>query len=283
MGDRFVGPLLATAAVIAFVLTAPVALAAQAQAVTATTTWTAPRTPDGQPDIQGFWDEREGGIMGLYSIETGAQIEHHIVTRTTQRKGASMVIDPPDGRIPCRPWAAAIREEIRDNHLKATKPHHIDPVVRCFLEGTRNFYQSAFQILQSPGQVVILFEYQHASRVIRLGGPHIGGDIKLFMGDSVGRWEGNTLVVDVTNNNDQTWFDLIGSFHSDAMRITERYTFVNADTIRYEATIDDPQVFTRQWTLGINFDRLKEPGYELLEHACHEGERDAASITKNRY
>ena len=122
----------------------------------------------------------------------------------------------------------------------------------------------------------ILFEYQHAYRVIPLDGrPHVGENIKLFMGDSRGHWEGDTLVVDVTSNNDQTWFDLVGTFHSDAMHILERFTLVDADTMRYTATITDPQVFTRPWTMAVTFDRNKEKAFELIEDACHEGEQDA--------
>lgn len=243
--------------------------------------WNGPRTSDGQPDVQGIWAERRGGIMGLYSIEFGAGEEHLAITKTSAPPGHSMVVDPADGRVPYQPWAQKIRQQIADNYLNPTKPEHVDPVVRCFLEGTRNFYQSGFQILQPPGYVVIVFEYQHAYRFIPLDNrPPVGDKIKLFMGDSRGRWEGNTLAVDVTNNNDQTWFDLLGAFHSDQMHVRERYTFVNADTMKYEATITDPLVFTRPWTMAITFERNKEKGYELLESACHEGEKDAAQILK---
>jgi len=92
------------------------------------------------------------------------------------------------------------------------------------------------------------------------------------MGDSRGHWEGNTLVVDVTNNNDKTWWDVVGSFHSDALHIVERYTFVNADTINYEATFEDPKVFTRPFKMSLRFERNKEQGYEQMEFACHEGQ-----------
>ena len=219
--------------------------------------------------------------MGLYSIEEGASVEHAQITGTVATKGASMVIDPPDGKIPYLPWSAAIRQEIRQNYQHATQPYHIDPVVRCFLEGTRNFYQSVFQFVQTRDQIVLLFEYQHAYRVIPLDGrPHAPEPVKLYMGDSRGHWEGNTLVVDVTNNNDQTWFDLVGSFHSDGLRIAERYTMTGPDSMRYEATFTDPQVFTRPWTMAVTFERNKTPDFELLEDACHEGERDAAHILK---
>ena len=98
------------------------------------------------------------------------------------------------------------------------------------------------------------------------------------MGDSRGRWEGNTLVVDVTNNNDKTWFDVIGSFHSDALHVVERFTVVDAKAIDYEATIEDPKVYTRPWKLALRLERIHEKDYELLEEACHEGERDVQHI-----
>jgi hypothetical protein len=93
------------------------------------------------------------------------------------------------------------------------------------------------------------------------------------MGDSRGRWEGNTLVVNVTNHTDRTWFDVIGTFHSDALHVVERFTFVDSNTIHYEATITDPKVFTRPWKIAFPLIRNTQPGFERLEMACHEGER----------
>jgi hypothetical protein len=125
-----------------------------------------------------------------------------------------------------------------------------------------------------PGKVILTYEFNHAYRVIPVDGtPHIAENIKLWMGDSRGRWEGNTLVVDVTNHNDRTWFDLVGSFHSDALQVVERYTIVDPDRIDYQATITDPKVFTQPWTIAFSLTRNKQPGFEHLEMACHEGER----------
>jgi hypothetical protein len=100
------------------------------------------------------------------------------------------------------------------------------------------------------------------------------------MGNSRGHWEGNTLVVDVTNLTGQTWFDASGRFHGEDMHVVERFTIVDADTVRYEARIDDPKVFTQPWTLAFRFVREKESGYELLEYACHEGNRSLPLILK---
>jgi hypothetical protein len=127
---------------------------------------------------------------------------------------------------------------------------------------------------------VILYEWTHAYRVIPTDErPHIGEDVKLWMGNSRGRWEGNTLVVDVTNINDRNFLDTVGTFHSDAMRVVERWTLVDADRINYEVTVDDPQVFTRPWKMAFPILRNKQQGFELMEHACYEGERDADVMT----
>jgi hypothetical protein len=117
------------------------------------------------------------------------------------------------------------------------------------------------------------------------GRPHAPAGVRLWNGDSRGRWERNTLVVDVTNFlvdaanfNMQPWFDSHGTFYSDALHVVERYTFVNADTIRYEATVEDPKVFTRPWQVGFTVARNKQPGFELLEEACVEGERNTPGM-----
>jgi hypothetical protein len=157
----------------------------------------------------------------------------------------------------------------------------VDTNSRGWPEGVprENYYSSQdgslggpIQILQPPGYVVFFYETHHEFRIVPLDGrPHVGRDIKLWEGDSRGRWEGTTLVVDVTSNKDSTRFSVVGDFHSDAMRVTERWTFVDRDTLDYKATIDDPKVFTKPWTLGIPLARTM-PGTELLEYAGVEGE-----------
>ena len=131
------------------------------------------------------------------------------------------------------------------------------------------------QILQIPGHVVLFLEYDHVSRVIPVDGrPHIRPDIRLFMGDSVGRWEGTTLVVDTTNFTGRTWYDMVGTIQSDALHTTERFTPVDANTIEYVVTVDDPKLFTRPWTFAGGFTRAQQDGMqttELYEYACAEG------------
>jgi hypothetical protein len=159
-----------------------------------------------------------------------------------------------------------------------TKPAYVDPQARCLPDGViRSTFWSAFQILQFPGYVVIVYEQNHPYRIIPLDGrPHIGQDIQLWMGDSRGHWEGNTLVVDVTSNNSKSRLDNEGDFATDAVHIVERYTFMHANTFLYEATIEDPSVYTRPWKIAALMIRAhrKEPGYELWEDACHEGEHN---------
>ena len=238
-------------------------------------TWNLPRTPDGQPDVQGYW---YGGPDGAsHSIEEGCcePIQVKMQRRTADRIGLQeqIIVDPVEGRIPYQPWAAAKRRENLVNMDTPTKLQHIDTEDRCLLLGVpRSNYRGDLEIRQAPGHVVILSEWAHAYRIIPVDRrPHVGQDIKLYNGDSRGHWDGNTLVVDATNFNDKVWFDSHGSFYSDALHVVERWTFIDADTIKYEATIEDPSVFTQPWKIAFPLRRNKEKGYEFLEEACHEG------------
>ena len=147
---------------------------------------------------------------------------------------------PSRRQDPMLPGAAEKAAFHYSEHTRPSKVEYLDPVSRCFEEGVpRINYQGNMRILQFPKCIVILHEFGHHYRVIYLDGrPPVGDTLKLWMGDSRGRWEGNTLVVDVTNHNDKTWFDIVGSFHSDAMRVQERWTFASADRIDYVATIE---------------------------------------------
>lgn len=240
--------------------------------------WTVPRTADGQPDIQGFW-ANQTKRLATYDIE-GPADPIHVLMSGNPTDPNSLVIDPPDGKIPYQPWARARRQDVYDNHKNPTKWAHVDPHTRCWLSGIpRMLYQGMTQILQIPGYVVVLQEFNHAFRVIHLDErPHVPANVKLWMGDSRGRWEGNTLVVDVANKNDRTWFDMVGDFYSDAVRIRERFTPVDADTIRYEATFEDPTVYTRPFTIALNLGRAvrgeEAKTHGLMEEACFEGERN---------
>jgi hypothetical protein len=231
-----------------------------------------PRTTDGQPDIQGNWIQRGLSILS-FGLEDGPSEDHQTIGgQIRQLNRPSAVIDPPDGRVPYQPWAAAQRNLVRDNHTNLQRRNQVDPQDRCFLNGaTRFFSVGYFQFIQAPGHVVMLSSFAHTFRIIRLeDGPPLGDRVKLWQGDSRGHWEGNTLVVTTTNHNDKTWFDKIGSFHSEELRVVERFTRVNPTTIRYLATIEDPKVFTRPWTIALTL--AKEPDDEMIEEACWEGD-----------
>ena len=243
----------------------PQAPAADARSYTPT------RTPDGQPDMQGFWAVVPGGTYNIQDLEFQSLYQNGRPNEAL--RGQSRVVDPPDGKIPYQPWAAANLKILTDAHLDPT-PETLDPDARCFLQGVpRHLYNREVEIFQPPGYVVLFNMAHHTYRAVPLDGrPHIPENVKLWMGDSLGRWEGNTLVVDVTSNNDQTWFDIVGDFHSDALHVAERFTPVDAETIDYEATITDPKVYTRPWKMALRFERRTDygPGSELWEEACYE-------------
>jgi hypothetical protein len=240
-------------------------------------TWNPPRTPDGQPNLQGFWAQ-SGLTIPTYSLEDGPPVDHAtIIGQALQVNRPSAVVDMPDGRMPYQPWAVAQRKAVFDNHNELKLRNQMDPQDRCFLGGpTRFFSLGNIQILQAPGIVVLQNEFAHSFRIVPLDArPRVGEHVKLWQGDSRGRWEGNTLVIETRNANDKTWFDKVGSFHSASMQVTERLTLVNATTLNYRATIDDPQVFTRPWTIGLTLRPAVQDGQglvELIEQACYEGD-----------
>ncbi len=252
-------------------------LAAAIAAAQSGETWTPARTTDGQPDLQGIWAQN-GLTIPTYSLEDGPPVDHAtIIGQTLQVNRPSAVVDMPDGRMPYQPWAATQRKAVFDNHNDLKLRNQMDPQDRCFLGGpTRFFSLGNVQILQSPGYVVLMNEFAHSYRIVPLDArPHVGEHIKLWQGDSRGRWEGNTLVIETRNSNDKTWFDKVGSFHSDSMRVTERLSLVDATTLSYRATVDDPRVFTRPWTIGLTLKPAVQDGkglLELIEQACYEGD-----------
>jgi hypothetical protein len=245
--------------------------AAQAPAATAQK-WSPARLPDGQPDIQGegFW-AADIGTDEADDIEKGSDALHaKMAGRPAQP--SDMIVDPPDHTIPYTPAAQAIKDR-RFANRHNPELHLRDPIFRCLLAGVPRFaFLQPFRIIQNPGYVLFLYQYEHAFRVIPLDGrPHVEENIKLWGGDSRGRWEGNTLVVDITNHDARTWFDQAGAVHSDALHVVERYTFVDANTINYEATLEDTKAYTRPWKIAFTHKRTAEQGFELYEDACYEG------------
>ena len=212
----------------------------------------APRVANGQPDLQGIWQAQ---TTASYDLEAHA-------ARLGVPAGTGVVVG---GEIPYSQEAAAKKQQNFQNRAST------DPNNKCFLPGVprANTMPFPFQIFQTAKDVAILYEYVHAYRLIPLDGSKHPEDVDFWMGDSRGHWEGETLVVDVSNNNDQTWFDASGNFHSDALHIVERYTRTGPDTIGYAATIEDPKVFTRPWKIGLTFYRRTEKNLQLMEYDCY--------------
>lgn len=254
------------------------------------------RTPDGQPDLQGVvWTTGPDEVLYTGDLESGVADE---AARTVQGQrvypGSSLVIDPPDGLIPYKPWAAAKRESLPHERQaaligrKVTERaprtlRDIRPQTMCLPAAPRIVFDRDFRVMQTADSVIMLWEWSHAYRVIPLDGrPRISSKVKMAMGDARGRWEGKTLVVETTNVNDWDWLDSAGTFITGAMTSVERFTMVDANTISYEVTITDPNVFTRPWTVAfpIRARRDKEvvDWFGKLETACVEGERSVDNI-----
>jgi hypothetical protein len=173
------------------------------------------------------------------------------------------------GAIPYKPEALAKKKE---NFANRTKE---DPEVKCYMGGVpRSTYMPyPFQIIQGTGTIMMAYEYAGGVRIINMGKP-TEAPVDSWMGWSNGRWEGDTLVIDVTGLNDQTWFDRAGNYHSDALHVVERYTPRSADTLMYEATIEDPNVFTRSWKISMPLYRRVEKNAQILEYKCPEFAED---------
>ncbi len=177
---------------------------------------------------------------------------------------ASLGVVQGDGQIPYKPEAAAIKQQNSENWIDR------DPELKCYLPGTpRAMYMPyPFAIVQGTDKIHMTYAFSNAGRVIHLNKVE-GPPDDTYMGHSVGRWEGDTLVVEVTNFNGKNWFDRAGNFHSDALRLVERYSPISPDAIRYEVTIEDPKVFTRPWTIAMPLYRRLEPNATVLDYPVH--------------
>jgi hypothetical protein len=251
--------------------------------------WAPPRHADGQPDIQGLWQTLGGGMTvtlekGSVDLLESDRVGFQDALKSLAKPIPVGIVDPPDGKIPLQPWAEARRKEIAANYRDPKgNVAYMDPSARCLGAGVPRINYvtpyNGYQFIQTPGYVVLYAEWNHEARIVPVDGrPHLRGTLRQWMGDSRGRWQGNTLIVEVTNFNGRAWMDWL-TFHSEALRITERFTLVDADTIAYEATIDDPKVFTKPWKVALGF-RRAEPHYRLFEYACHEGNRYLESAMK---
>ena len=224
----------------------------------AQTSRTIPRTSDGRPNLEGIWQVRN---------HASADLQDH-GSRYLMTAGLGVV---EGGEIPYQPWAARKKAENFAN--RAT----LDPLNKCFMAGLPRmmYLEWPFQILQTREHIAMLFEWTQVYRLIYANGTPHDDRLQPWMGDSRARWEGDTLVVEVANHNEQTWFDMAGDFHSDALRVVERYTMRDADTIQYEATIEDPKVFTRPWKISMPLQR--QQGMDrVLEYHCQAEKEEAA-------
>jgi hypothetical protein len=224
--------------------------------------WTGRRLHDGQPDVQGQWSntianhnnwtDPQGGVPG--------DPDPRAIPKTQRSERApSRVSDPPAGQVPFQPWARAVQQDFLANFHNPTQPEYIEPLARCAPAGVpKSFTWHGFEIRQYPGHVLILFN--SGWRIVYLDGrPHLPDNIKLWNADSRGHWEGNTLVVDVANNNAKARFARTGEFASDEVHIEERYIFDNGGRrFNYVATVTDPSVYTRAWTVTIPVKRYTE-------------------------
>jgi len=228
---------------------------------------------DGHPDMQGFWNAGNNGGAVF-------EVQNHPTGRAPFfGPGKGAVVDPADGFIPYQLWAAAKAKDTFENHLAE------EPELHCYESGVpkQMYVQFGFQIFQPANYIVLTWEFMHAYRIIPTDGrKHLPADIKLFQGDSVGHWDGNTLVVDTTNLNDRTWYDTVGNLHSDVEHVVERFTEVDTNTINYEATVDDSKVLTKPFKIAFELDKSNDPKYEQMEFACIEGNQDVGHYTKDK-
>jgi hypothetical protein len=268
------------------------------------------RSPDGKPDLNGIWQALNtanydlrghaarpalalmpaaprSGAPGLVRA-THVELPHPSVRSLGAVGGVPAGESVVEGdEIPYQPWAAMKQKENADHWLER------DPEVKCYMPGVprATYMPYPFQILQSANTIVMAYEFAGASRTIHFDTVP-DSPAPTWMGWSRGRWEGNSLVVQVADFNEETWFDRAGNFHSDQLRVTERYTPTSPNHLLYEATIEDPKVFTRPWTIRMPLYRRLESGKKLLEYKCvefveelmygHLGVVDPATGQKNK-
>ena len=245
-------PLTGLAAIVVLsVTTAPV----MAQALAAKASADMPhKLADGKPDLNGIWE-----AMNTASWD----IQDH-----NGQWGVPPGLGVVEGNeIPYQPWAL---EKKKQNFANRETEDLTES--KCYMPGVPRitYMPYPFQITQTPEAIAFSYEFDHVLRVIHMQGEHPDPNtfIDTWMGDSRGHWEGDTLVVDLRNFNDQTWFDKAGNFHSDALHVVERYSLADAGHMNYEVTIEDPKVFTKPWKMSMPLYRRMEKDARLLEYEC---------------
>jgi hypothetical protein len=235
-----------------------------------------PRAPDGKPNLNGIWqalntanyDLQMHTARAAMALRRGPVVP--VPAAPVLALGAVGSVPPGVGvvegdEIPYQPWAAEKKKDNQENWLTR------DPEIKCYLPGVprATYLPHPFQIFQSDKAFFIAYEYAGAVRNVYLADPG-PAPLDSWMGQSFGRWDGDTFVIDVTGFNDQSWFDRSGNFHSEALHVVERYTLVDRDHIQYEATIEDPKVFTRPWKIRMPLYRHVNPDAQLQQFKCVE-------------
>jgi hypothetical protein len=246
---------LAPLSLIALLLASSLAAAADAQVI--------PRTADGKPDFNGIWQAIGSAHYDLEPHAARPAPLFQLGAFGAIPAGLGVV---EGGSIPYLSDALAKKQENQQNWLAK------DPLVKCYMPGVprANYLPFPFQIVQSPEHIAMSYEFASAMRIVYMNRPDFRAPVPSWMGHSLGRWEGDTLVIEVTEQMPDSWFDHAGNHHSEALRVVERYTHLSADAIMYEASIEDPQVFSRPWTLSMPLYRRLEPNMQLLEFKCVE-------------
>jgi hypothetical protein len=222
----------------------------------------AARAADGKPNLNGIWEAMNTANWDLKAHAAAMGPAPELGAEFSIPPGAGVV---EGGEIPYLAEAAKKQKENFANRLK------LDPEVKCYLPGVprANYMPYPFQIVQSAKFIMLVYEYAGGVRTVNMDS-NSKAPADSWMGWSNGRWEGDTLVVDVTSQNDQTWFDRAGDFHSDELHVVERYTPRSPDTLMYEATITDPKTFSRSWKISMPLYRHVEPNAQLMEYKCPE-------------
>ena len=237
----------------------------------------APRLADNHPDLNGIWQSLNEANYDLEAHMARSALQLRpgpygpVLAAAVLALGAVGSVPPGlgvvdgDGTIPYKPEALKQKKENQDKYVER------DPEVKCYLPGVprANYMGHPFQILQSTKAIFIAYQYAGATRDILLKDPG-PAPIDSWMGQSVGKWEGDTLVVDATGFNDQSWFDRAGNFHSDKLHVVERWTRTGPNSLNYEATIEDPNVFTRPWKISMPLYRRLEKNAQLMDFKCVE-------------
>ena len=250
---------------------APILVTIPAAAQAPATAYKAPRLKGtANPDLNGLWQAL---------TEANWDIQAHAAQAGPPQFGALFAEPAGPGivegnEIPYQPAALAKKKENFEKRLirvntDGVRLEPLDPEAKCYLPGVprATYMPFPFQIVQGNNKIVIAYEFASASRIVHLDKVE-QAPADSYMGWSVGRWEGDTLVIDVTGFNDKTWFDRAGNFHSDALHVVERFTPASPDMMRYEATIEDPQVFTRPWKISFPLYRRLEKNAQFLEFKC---------------